>query len=115
MHVLLVDVNLDLKYDRCFSCGSVLICYCTVLSNITLDDILFMFSLLEHKVAHSWKRTGPSQCHRMCLQCQAALSSIKRDLVAHPLRRRRIRYHREHLPDFLSRHELGTWVFVDDD
>ena len=106
-----MDANLDLKYDRCVSCGSILICYCTVLSNITLDNINFIFSLFEHKVAHSWKRTGPSQCHRMCLPCQATLANIKKNLVVNPNRQRHIRYHRETLPDFLLHHGLGTWVF----
>lgn len=115
MKAILVDVNLHLTYDRCYTCGRILICHCTTLHGMTLDDIEFMFSLLEHKVPHSWKRTGPSRCHRMCLRCQGRLSALKSELASsRPVRRAPMRYLAERLPDFLAAHGLGhDWKFDD--
>lgn len=109
MHVILSDVHVYLRYGRCFMCGCILLFDCTLLSNGTIDDVLFMFALLEHKVPHTWKRTGPSQCHRMCLSCQTALARIKKDLAVRAAGERHVRYHKERLIDFLVSRGLGDW------
>ena len=118
MLVILQDVRLRLKYDRCFCCGCILICHCDLLLDVTtvLSDVVFMLWLLEAKVAHLWKRTGPRQCHRVCLACKTRLCSIKRSIALRSVHGRdgrfRIPYHREGLPEFLSKHNLGDWRYV---